>query len=261
MQAICPHVGHELSDTLNPLERDELLSNANGVARLRRDLLHEQWLSRWFAQTTLGRVCPATTPGGARASIREGTRKLRMRAKGQHMHIDRANQVAVPGKAAGAARPIAVLGLVTMPTAGTLARCASFGASEAQDMDSSGFVSEVFDILAVFPAGHALVVMASSILIAHAMRIADEDGAYLVLDAELNDLPSGFVPHISDTSLGPLTDFILGALQLPPAARVFLAPGLLLVQLPQLLGSLPFERTNAAPGHDQGLFGVGGHGG
>jgi hypothetical protein len=130
------------------------------------------------------------------------------------MHIDRANQVAVASKAAGAARPIAVLGLVTMPTAGTLARCASFGAGKARDMGSFGFVREVIDILAVFPQGHPLVVMASGIPIAHAMRIADEEGTYFVLDAEINDLPSGLVQHISDTSLGPLTDFVLGALQL-----------------------------------------------
>jgi hypothetical protein len=42
----------DLCDTLSPLEGDELLSHSNGLACPQRDLLCEQWLIRWLAQTT-----------------------------------------------------------------------------------------------------------------------------------------------------------------------------------------------------------------
>ena len=41
-----------VSDTLSPLEGDELLSHSNGLACPQRELLCEQWLIRWLAQTT-----------------------------------------------------------------------------------------------------------------------------------------------------------------------------------------------------------------
>ena len=44
------------------------------------------------------------------------------------MHIDRADEITMSREPAGTARPIAVLGLVSMPAAGTPARGTSFGA-------------------------------------------------------------------------------------------------------------------------------------
>jgi len=58
------------------------------------------------------------------------------------MHIYRANEVTAARKAAAAAGPISSLGLLTMSAARTPARCASFGAGEAQDAGLRGFVGE-----------------------------------------------------------------------------------------------------------------------
>lgn len=67
-----------------------------------------------------------------------------MRAIRKPMHIDRANEITVSREPAGTACPISSLGLVMMPTARTLARSSSFGASEAQDASLLvGFHTEV----------------------------------------------------------------------------------------------------------------------
>ena len=71
--------------------------------------MRDTWLTCRLTQTTLGRVCPATPPGRARAEIREGTRKLHLLTIGKRMHIDRADEIAVETSTAGAAGPIAVL--------------------------------------------------------------------------------------------------------------------------------------------------------
>ena len=78
------------------------------------------------------------------------------------MHIHRANNVTVSGKAAGSTYPISAFGLLFLPTDRTLARCSSFRASEAHDVGLLGFVGEIVDILAIFPEGHALVVVSTT---------------------------------------------------------------------------------------------------
>ena len=110
-----------------------------------------------------------------------------MGTKHKGMHIDRANEIAVAGKAAGVACPGSASGFVTMPTSGTPARCSSFGASEAQDAGLFRFVGQVVDVLAVLPQGHALVVVPAGVTVAHAVRVADEERADLVLDTEVDE--------------------------------------------------------------------------
>ena len=90
------------------------------------------------------------------------------------MHIDRADNVSVADKATVLTAPNPVFGFVLLSTSGTLATCASFGASEAQDVGLCRFVGEIVDIFAIFPQRHALVVVATSITSAHTVRIADE---------------------------------------------------------------------------------------
>src|SRR2546421_7259961 len=60
------------------------------------------------------------------------------------MHIDRTHEITVSREPASAACPISSLGLVFMPTARTLARCPSFGASEARDVSRFRFVGEIY---------------------------------------------------------------------------------------------------------------------
>ena len=114
-----------------------------------------------------------------------------------------------------------------MSTSGKLATGSSFGAGEARDAGLCGFMGQVINVLAVLPAGHALVVMPPSILLTHAVRIADEQRSYPPLNAKVDDLPRSFVTDIPDTPLRSSADLVLGALQLLPTARVFLAPALL----------------------------------
>ena len=176
------------------------------------------------------------------------------------MHIDRTNQIPVPGKLAFSAYPISAFGFVFVPTSRTPARCSSFGAGEAHDVSSLAFVGQIINILAIFPQGHALIVVPAFVLIADPMRIANEEGADLLLNAEVDHLAGGFVPQVTNSPLGSAALFIFGVLQSLPTPGVLLATGLLLCDLPKLLRPLAFDRTDPSPRDDHGLARVGGDG-
>jgi hypothetical protein len=175
------------------------------------------------------------------------------------MHIDRTNEIPVADKATFLATPNPAFRFVLVSTSGTLATCSSFGASEAQDVGSFGFVSQVIDILAVFPQSHALIVVSATITIADAVWIADEETSYLLLNTEVNDLPRGFVSHITDTPFRPVADLILGSLQLFPTARILLAASLLLGDFSLAHGALPLETTNTTPRDNHRMACIGTH--
>ena len=166
---------------------------------------------------------------------------------GEHVHIDRPDEIAVTGEAAGTACPVSVLGLVTMPTAGTPARCSSFGAGEARDVSLFAFVGEIVKVFAVFPHRHALVVVPATRTCAHAMRIADEEVTHFLLHTEVDDGPRRFMAQIADTPLRPPADPLLGTLQFLPATRVLRAMGLLFAQLTHLPVALSLERADTTP--------------
>ena len=172
------------------------------------------------------------------------------------MHIDRAHKVTVPREPTGAACPISVLGLVFVPTARTLATRSSFRASEARDVGLFRFVSQIVDIFPVLPQSHALIVMPSAVLAAHTVRIANEERTDVVLDAEVDHLPGGLVPHIADTPVRAGTHLVPGPLQLLPPARILLATRLLLGDLADLSVALPFEAANASSRDDQRFLSV-----
>ena len=96
--------------------------------------------------------------------------------------------------------PLPVSRLVFMPTGRTLARCASFGASEARHVSLGAFVSQVVNIFAIFPQTHTLVVVSSVITVSHTMRITDEERANLVLNTEVDNLACGLMSLIADPS-------------------------------------------------------------
>jgi hypothetical protein len=144
------------------------------------------------------------------------------------MHIDRANQVPVPGELAGTAHPISSLGLVVVPTCRTAARCSSFGAGEAHDVGRLRFVGQVVDVLAIFPHGHALIVIASMVLVTDPMRITDEESADLVLYAKIDNFAGRFMSEVTNTTVSTAALLSFGSLQLFPAPRILYAPGLLL---------------------------------
>ena len=116
-----------------------------------------------------------------------------MDTKGILMHIDRANEITMATQAALAARPSSAFGPVMMPAAGTPAAGASFGPARVRDAGLRRFVGEVINVAAVFPLRHAAVVMPATVPLAHAMWVADEEGADLVLYTEVDDCASGLV--------------------------------------------------------------------
>lgn len=154
-----------------------------------------------------------------------------MIAISKFMHIDRTDQVPMSGELALAAYPISALGFVFVPTCRTAARCASFGAGEAHDVSGFAFVGQVVDIFAIFPQGHALIVVPTAVLLADTVRIADEEGSNFLLDAEVNHFAAGFVPQVTDAPLGPATLCVFCLLQSLPASGILCAPGLLLGNL------------------------------
>src|SRR5436305_14867326 len=99
------------------------------------------------------------------------------------MHIDRTNQIPVPGKLAFSAYPISAFGFVFVPTSRTPARCFSFVAGEAHVVSSLAFVGQIINILAIFPHCHALIVVPAFVLIAYPMMIANEEESDLFLNA------------------------------------------------------------------------------
>ncbi len=161
------------------------------------------------------------------------------------MHIDGANQITVAPETAGAADPVSVPGLMFMPTSGTAATGSSFRAGEARDVSLVRFVGQIINVFAIFPLAHALIVMLATIFVTYAMWIANEKGAHLVFNTEVDDLTGGFMAQITDAPFVALTCLVLGPLQLSPATGVLLAAALLLGKLTQLLMALAFERTNA----------------
>ncbi len=161
-------------------------------------------------------------------------------------------------EAASAACPRSAPGLVSMPTPRTPARCSSFQAGEARNVSRCGFVGQIVDITTIFPQAHALVVMSSIVMMANAMRIADEERTHPLLDAKVDHLAGGFVPQVSDTPFRPATLLVLCPLQLLPAARILLAASLFAGDLAQVFAALPFERPDATSGHDHRLARVGG---
>jgi hypothetical protein len=181
-----------------------------------------------------------------------------MRPIRKRMHIDRPNKVSMSGEAASAACPISPFGLLAMPTSGTLARCSSFGASEAQDVNECGFVGEIVDIFAILPAGHTLVVMPAFVLLAYAVRITDEEAPHGMLNTKVYDLSSSCVTHISHTPGNSSTDLVLSTLQVLPAPRILLTAGLLLGNLAQLLIPLPLEATDTTTRDNHRLAGLSG---
>src|SRR6266702_8265827 len=160
------------------------------------------------------------------------------------MHIDRTHQITVSRESTGTADPISAFGFVLLSTSGTLTRCSSFRASEAQDAGLFGFVDEILDILAILPQSHALIVVSAIITIADAVRIADEQTSHLVLPTEVDDLMGRLVSHIADTARGATAQCILRPLQFLPATGILLTTGLLLGNLAQSLGALPLQTAN-----------------
>ena len=109
--------------------------------------------------------------------------------------------------------------------------------------------------------GHALVVMASPVPLAHPVWIADEEAADPVLLAEGNDFARALVPESTD--LPPFAGAHLppGTLQLAPAPRPLLAAFPFPGELAQGHLVPPFEGADPSAGDHECGTRVGGDGG
>jgi hypothetical protein len=165
---------------------------------------------------------------------------------GQPVHIDTADHVSMSDKPTFSAPPHSALGFVPMLACRTLAAGSSFRASEALDAGLCALLGEIVDILAVFPLRHALIVMAPLVLLPHAVWIADEEGADLMFNAEVDHLPRGFMPQVAHPPLDTTRHSVLRPLQFPPTSRVLLTPHLFLGQLPVPHVALALEAADTA---------------
>ena len=133
------------------------------------------------------------------------------------MHVHRAYQISVTGKLANLADPLPVLGLMFVPTVGTPAAGSSFGTGEARNVGLLTFVSQIINVLAIFPQGHPLIVVPAMVLVTDTVRIANEEGAYLLFNTKVDHFTGSFVPHVADATFSTAALFVLGSLQLLPA--------------------------------------------
>jgi hypothetical protein len=137
--------------------------------------------------------------------------------------------------------PLPVFRLLLLSTAGTLATGTSFGASEAHDVDLLTFVGEIVDVAPIFPEGHALIVMTSTVFVADPMRIPNEERAHLLLHAEIDHVPCRLMSQVTDSPFRAPTHFALRTLEFLPSTRIPLASGLLLGKLAEVLMALSLE--------------------
>ena len=161
------------------------------------------------------------------------------------MHIHTADHVAMPSKSTVPALPHSASGLMFMPAYRTLAACSSFRASEALDAGLYTFVREIVDIFAILPLRHTLVVIPSLVLLAHVMRVADEERANLFFNTEVKHLARGFVAQVAHAPFDATCHLVLRPLQFLPATGILLTTGLFPGKLPVPHVALALETANA----------------
>ena len=128
------------------------------------------------------------------------------------MHIDGPHKVPMSLETTLLTGPLPIARLVLMPTGRTPAAGSSFGAGEARHVSLFAFVREIIHVFAIFPQGHALVVVSPVILMTDPMGITNEERSNLFFYAEVNHLSRGFMAQITDTTLCAAALFVPGVL-------------------------------------------------
>ncbi len=141
------------------------------------------------------------------------------------------------------------------------AGCSSFVANEAHDAVLFRLLVQGIAIPAVRPLAHALVVVTTTVLAPDAIGVADEKGGDAVLLTEIHHLARALVAEIPDAALLAQGQFRPHPPQCPPTSQALGAAGTLASDLPQLLAMLARQGADTAPGDDQRIPLVGGHGG
>ena len=153
----------------------------------------------------------------------------------------------MPHKSTLPAPPHPPSGLVFVPAYWTLAARSSFAAGEALDAGLFALVGQIVDVFSVFPLGHALVVMPSFVLLAHAMGVANKKCPNLLFFTEVKHLARGLVPQVTHAPLDATRHLVLRPLQFLPATGVFLTACLFFGKLSVPHVALALEAANTTP--------------
>ena len=176
------------------------------------------------------------------------------------MHVHAPDDISVAHKATAPTGPGAPFRLLLPVTAWTAAAGSSLTAAEAHDADPFTLLLQVLLVLAILPLRHALVMMASSALVAHPMWIAHVEPLHPCGTAEVDHLPRALVPQVPHPAFLPAPFALLGVLQAPPPFGAFATAGLQASKLTMRLVAVPLDGADASPGDDQPLACAGRHG-
>ena len=175
------------------------------------------------------------------------------------MHIHAPHNVAVTSKATAPTGPVSSSRLLLPAASWTLAAGSPLTAREAHDTGLLAFFLQILLIFAIFPLGHALMVMASCVVPAYPMRIAHIERLHAFGSAEVDYLPCALMPQVAHSPFLLAAFAFPGVVQAPPALGALLAPCLQAGELPQRLVVLPFEAADAAADDDESLAARGRH--
>src|SRR5260221_435595 len=106
-------------------------------------------------------------------------------------------------------------------------------------------MGEIVDITTVLPLRHTLVMMASFVLLPHAMRVADKKCPNLLMLAKLDHLSRGFMAQIAHPPFDTTCHLVLRSLPFLPATGVLLAACLFPGKLPVPHVALALETADA----------------
>src|SRR5262249_45255243 len=200
-------------------------------------------------------------PQGTGPLIRNLSGEGNLCAKGQRVHVDAADHVAMPHKSTARvpAAPLPPPDFLLPPTYRTPAAGSPLTAGEALDVGYCRLVGQIGHVLAILPLTHPLVVLAAPRLLAHPVGMPDIETAHALLLAEDKDFAGPLVTQVSYLPALACAHLASCPLQHAPAMGPCLAPGALRGDLPQRQVVPPFERADAPPGDDQRRAGAGGH--
>jgi hypothetical protein len=140
---------------------------------------------------------PRSNPYGTGPSIRYLMGERNRLAICYTVHISAAYYITMSTKATGllAANPLAPLGLpLHSATYRTPAGGSPLRSGEALDVALCAFVIQIFNIFAILPLGHALIVMPTNCTPAYTARIADVDSSDMLLYTEVHYPPNALMP-------------------------------------------------------------------
>ncbi len=175
------------------------------------------------------------------------------------MHIEATHKVAMTGESAFPAMPVAAFRFMPMTANGTRARCASFRSSDYRDATQFQLVAQIGYVLAIFPFGHAVIVLRTIVLVPNSIGIADVGLADSVSFAELSNPASSFMPQVFYLAAGLRRDAAFRAHEFLVAARPACAFGKTALDLGYGLLPIPLDGSDPSARNDKTVSRIGGN--